>query len=82
MGIASGLLVFAMIWWTAIFVVLPWGIQRDERGIPVNAQMKKKLVITTVVTIVLWLVVYAMIRADIIDFRAMSEAMMQQDYGT
>ncbi len=82
MGIASGLLVFGIIWWTAIFVVLPWGIQRDERGIPVNARMKKKLVITTAVSIVLWLVVYAMIEADMIDFRAMSNVMMKQDYGT
>jgi predicted secreted protein len=79
---ASGALVFLITWWTTIFIVLPWGIERDERGIPINAYIKKKLVITTAVSLVIWAAVYTMVKFGIIDFRAMSEAMMEQDYGT
>ena len=81
MNWTSGALVFLIIWWTAIFLVLPLGIKRDVRGIPVDAQMKKKLLLTTGISIILWLVVYVLIRMDVIDFRAMSMAMMKQDYG-
>jgi predicted secreted protein len=81
MNWASGALVFLIIWWTAIFLVLPFGIKRDERGVPVDARMKQKLLLTTVISIILWFVVYILIRMDMIDFRAMSMAMMKQDYG-
>lgn len=82
MNWASGALVFIIIWWTAIFLVLPFGIKRDERGVPVDARMKQKLLFTTGISIILWLTVYVMIRMDVIDFRAISMAMMKQDYGT
>jgi predicted secreted protein len=81
MNWVSGALIFLIIWWTVIFIVLPWGIERDQRGIPIKAHMKKKLVMTTSISVILWLVVYAMIQFGIIDFRTMSETMMKQDYG-
>lgn len=81
MGFVSGTAVFFMIWWTSIFVVLPWGLKRDERGMPVFINMKKKMVITTVITIIIWLAIDWMIKAGFIDFRGMAGQMMQQDYG-
>lgn len=82
MGVVSGIVVFLIIWWTAIFIVLPWGLKRDERGMPLQANLKRKIFITTLITIALWGVVEVMIRSGVIDFRALAGQMMQQDYGS
>ena len=30
MSVATGLMVYAIIWWTVIFAVLPWGVRPAE----------------------------------------------------
>lgn len=70
----TGLMVFLVIWWTAIFAVLPWGLQRDENGMPRDPRMKRKLLMTTLVSAVIWVGVYALVKADIISFREMAKA--------
>lgn len=82
MDIVSGIAVFIIIWWTVIFIVLPWGLKRDERGLPENTRLKQKLVITTAIAVVLWFGVYGMVRAGFVDFRGMANSMMEQDYGS
>jgi predicted secreted protein len=82
MGWISGIAVFFMIWWTVIFMVLPWGISRDERGIPQNARLKQKFIITTLLAMILWLGIYWMVKTGAIDFRGAADKMMQQDYGS
>lgn len=76
----TGIILFLLIWWTAIFCVLPWGLQRDERGIPNDPRLKKKLLSTTVISAVLWLVVYGLIESDIISFRNMAFSMTREDH--
>ncbi len=82
----TGIIVYLLIWWTALFTVLPWGVERSnvcvEEGIkaaPKNPKMKKKLIATTILSAVLWIVVYALIEADIIDFRELAKTMAEQD---
>lgn len=76
----SAILIFIMIWWTVIFCVLPIGLSttREEPdkegeylapGAPKNLNMKKKLIITTLVSIVLWIIVYCVIQSGIFDPR-------------
>lgn len=79
MGPISGVIVFLLIWWTALFAVLPFGHKREEDGTPVQANMKKKLVWTTIVTMILWGVVFALVEADIISFREMANTMVEED---
>lgn len=81
MGIVSGSVVFFLIWWTAIFAVLPWGLKRDERGMPHDPFLKRKFVITTAVSVFIWFIVYMMITYGAMDFRGLSEMMMRKDYG-
>ncbi len=81
MSIVSSVVVFIMIWWTVIFCVLPIGLSTTQEeadegeyiapGAPKNVNMKKKLLITTVVSFVLWLIICVLINMDIIDFREM-----------
>lgn len=80
MNPVSGIVVFIMIWWTVIFCVLPIGLsttqeEPDEEGkyiapgAPKNLNMKKKLIMTTLISIVLWIIVYCVIQSGIIDPR-------------
>ena len=82
MGWVSGILVYFVIWWTALFVVLPWGIRQNAGGVeqgikgaPENPQIKKKFLITTALSIALWLLVFILIEVDIISFRELARQM-------
>ncbi len=88
MGWLSGVVVFIMIWWTVIFCVLPLWVKRDKRGpeitasgAPENPQIGRKLAITTGISIVLWLGVYALIQSNAISFREIAKNMAaEQQY--
>lgn len=75
MGLISGIAVFFMIWWLVIFAVLPWGVSRDttapighDAGAPKFHNMKKKVLYTTLISIVLWLAIDFVVRSDFISF--------------
>ena len=71
MSIFTGLAIYFIIWWVVLFAVLPWGVHSQHEsgemapgtdpGAPVLANIKRKLVWTTVVATVVfaaWLLVY------------------------
>lgn len=87
MGAVSGVVVFICIWWTLIFCTLPLWVKRDESGpeitgpgAPEKPYIKEKMLLTTGISIVLWLVVYFLIKANVIDFRMIADSMITQDY--
>ena len=58
------IVIFVIIWWLVLFVVLPFGIQRDENsikgndpGAPKNPMLKKKIYLTTLISIFLSILV-------------------------
>ncbi len=71
MSITSALVLFAIIWFTTLFVVLPLRnkSQSDTGEIvpgtpgsaPVDPQLKRKFILVTLITIPLWAVVTAII---------------------
>jgi predicted secreted protein len=74
----TGSVVFLLIWWLALFVVLPIGTtpvaEADPetggwRGAPAKPLLLKKVIGTTVLTVVLWLGVYALVSSDWMSFR-------------
>jgi predicted secreted protein len=79
MGWISGIVVFLLTWWVVLFMVLPWGLRRDEMGKPENPRILQKLILTTAVSAVFWLILYGLIEADIISFRDIAAAMMKED---
>ncbi len=79
MGVVTGIIVFLLIWWTSLFAVLPFGHKRDQDGTPVAPNIKKKLIWTTIVTFIIWGIVFALIEAEIISFREMAESMSVGD---
>jgi len=58
------IVIFVIIWWLVLFVVLPFGIQRDENsikgndpGAPKNPMLRKKIYLTTIISIFLSILV-------------------------
>lgn len=68
----SGIVVYLLTWWLVIFMVLPWGLQRDENGTPKNLNLRKKFIITSGISALIWLSLHLFMKADIVSFREMS----------
>jgi predicted secreted protein len=72
----TGLAVYFTIWWVVLFAVLPWGVRRDEagpagseKGAPEKPRLGLKAAVTTVVSAVIWLAIYALVVSDLLSFR-------------
>lgn len=84
MGLFTGIFVFLLIWWTALFAVLPFGLKAQGvhltgAGAPENPKIKQKFLMTTLVSVIIWLIIYALIAADIIDFHDLAKTMHEKD---
>ena len=71
-----------------MFAVLPWGNRMAQNPVPGQAhgapdfpRLKRKFLITTGVSAVLWLILFLLVQADIIDFRQIAGAMIAEDAG-
>jgi len=72
-----GIGMYVVLWWIAIFAVLPWGVKPSPEGdpghaagAPANPRLLRKAAITSVVAAVLWLIIYWAVTSDLIDFRS------------
>ena len=72
-----------------MFAVLPWGNRQPEtpeqgmaHGAPVNPNIKKKLIATTIVSFIVLGIIYACIEMNVIDFREMAREMDAKIYGS
>jgi predicted secreted protein len=73
----TGVVLFVVIWWTALFAVLPIGtkpVQQPDptsgwRGAPERPRILRKVIVTTIVASILWTGSCLMIRSDYISFR-------------
>ena len=73
----SGLVLYILIWWVALFAVLPIGThpnaQPDSasgwRGAPARPRIWMKIGLTTVVAAIVWMAAYALIVSDLVSFR-------------
>ena len=76
MDIVSGVVVYILLWWWVLFMVLPFGAQAPEQvgeghatSAPARPRMALKLVITTGLSAVLFIIVYFSISYGIFSFR-------------
>lgn len=70
----SHAVLFMMIWWVILFTVLPFGIERDEstvkgsdQGAPKNPRIWFKLFMTTMIALIVWIAVIALLNHYIYD---------------
>lgn len=74
----TAVVLYILIWWTALFAVLPFGTspvaKADSatgwRGAPARPMMLRKVVATTLVAAVIWLGCYLLITSDWLSFRS------------
>lgn len=80
MNIGGAVVIFVIIWWSVFFAVLPWGVRGRwestddgvkgaEPGAPVKPDLARKALITTGITIVLWVITAAIIISGVFDSR-------------
>lgn len=86
MTIFTGIILYMMIYWLAIFAVLPFGNRPSQsvsvgnvHSAPENANMKRKFIVTGIVAAILWFVVFAMIHFGVIDFYDIARQMSEED---
>ena len=84
MGFVSGVVVFIRIWWTVLFMVLPWGnrppeeedvVEGQSMSAPSLPRLKLKFMITTGIAVLLWFVIAYMIESKLISFHDMARSM-------
>ena len=80
MGITGSIIVYVMIWWIIFFSVLPIGIQSNKEkfqekiegvdpGAPKNPEIVKKFLITTIITSIIFIVIYYLVEFDLLNLR-------------
>lgn len=76
MSWVQGIVAYVIIWWVVIFAVLPFGVRPVAQGdpghaagAPANPRLWLKAGVTTLIAAVIWLGFYAIVRANLIDFR-------------
>jgi len=73
----TSFLLFVMIWWVALFAVLPIGVRpvadADEttgwRGVPDRVRVGRVILITTLVSLVVWGLAMGVILSPFLSFR-------------
>ena len=80
MGITGSIIIYVIIWWIVFFSVLPVGIQSNKEvfkdniegsdpGAPKNPRIGKKFLITTLITSIIFLVIYYLVKFDLLNLR-------------
>jgi predicted secreted protein len=79
-GITGSIIVYVLIWWVIFFSVLPLGIQSNKKkfkeridgmdpGAPINPRIGKKFLITTIITSIIFIVIYYLVKFDLLNLR-------------
>lgn len=86
MTVFTGIILYLLIFWVTLFAVLPlWHRQENEvqegnvHSAPANPHMGKKFMTTGILAAVVWLCVFAAIKADVIDFYTIAKTMSEED---
>ena len=80
MGITGSIVIYVIIWWIIFFSILPVGIQSNKEkfkeniegidpGAPKNPRIAKKFLITTIITSIIFIVIYYLVRFNLLNLR-------------
>jgi len=82
MATSTIIAIYFLIWWLTLFAVLPWGVRIPDKAepghadsAPVKPMLGRKVLATTAITAVLWLIVYLVVQSDWLSFREMARHM-------
>ncbi len=77
MSITTGIAIYFVLWWVVLFTVLPWGVRSQHEsgepltpgtdpGAPVRHRIGRTLLLTTIVTSVVFVVLWTVYAAGLI----------------
>jgi predicted secreted protein len=76
MAWVTGIVVYVLVWWITLFAVLPLWVTPAEpddpghaTGAPQQPRLVLKMAITTVVSALIWLAIYLLVRSPWLSFR-------------
>ena len=80
MGINGSIIIYVMIWWIVFFSILPIGIQSNKEifkdtlegsdpGAPKNPKIAKKFLIATIITSILFIMIYYIVELGFFNLR-------------
>ena len=76
MGWVTGIVVYVLVWWITLFAVLPLWVTPAEpddpghaAGAPQRPRLLLKMAITTVVSALIWLAIFMLVRSPWLSFR-------------
>jgi predicted secreted protein len=82
MPVTTGVAIFFLIWWVVLFTVLPWGVRSQQEGdaiapgtdpgAPASPNLKRKLVWTTLLSLVIFAAGYVVYAERLITFAGMA----------
>jgi len=76
---ATGLaIIYIIIWWVVFFIILPIDVNRhkstkivgEDAGSPENPKMLKKFIYCTGITTVIFMIIYQLIKYEILNLRS------------
>ena len=80
MGITGSIIIYVLIWWMIFFSLLPVGIRSKKKnfkedlggidpGAPDNPKIGKKFFITTIITSIIFMVIYYLVQFNLLNLR-------------
>ena len=77
MSITGSLIVFVLIWWIIFFSLLPIDVDRKQKemvegvdkGSPENTKIIKKIIYTTVITLIIFIGIFMLVKYDYLNLR-------------
>ena len=80
MGITGSIIIYVLIWWMIFFSILPVGIKSKKEkykeriegidpGAPNNPKIGKKFLITTIITSIIFVVIYYLVKFNLLNLR-------------
>ena len=77
MSITGSIVVYVCLWWIVFFAILPIDVNREKKGniegvdpgAPENPKIFKKFLITTIITSLIFIVIYYLVKFDLLNLR-------------
>lgn len=76
MSILTAFFIYLLVWWTMLFTVLPMGVKTHQEkgkgfdaGAPSNPDLKKKLLLNTLISAVIVGIIQVLVVTGVIDWR-------------
>ncbi len=77
MSITGSIVIFVILWWIIFFSLLPIDVNREKKsiikgsdaGAPENPKIIKKFIYSTLITSILFIIIYILVKYELLNIR-------------